>query len=142
MCMHCGCRRHALVVRYMAEHDDVWRALRGLQHAADARDEAAVLAILREMAPALIEHNRNEEIALFPTVAGTGKYVGLVRELTDDHAYFVDAIAQIEAGDLAEVAPFVRRLKDHIFSENNGLFAGAEFVLSAEQWDAIHTATP
>ncbi len=142
MCMHCGCRRHQLIARYMREHDEVYGGLRALQQAGETHDAARVAALIAEIAPALIEHNENEEIALFPAVRSTGKYGGLVQELMDDHVYFVEASAAIEAGDLAEVTPFVRRLKDHIFSENNGIFPGAEFVLSAEQWEAVHAATP
>lgn len=142
MCMQCGCRAHPLIVRYMAEHDEVLAGLRVLERAADAGDVATATATAHEIAPALIEHNQNEEIALFPAVSSTGSYVDLVEELTRDHGYLRETIPLIEAGDLSLVPTFVRRLRAHIHNENNGLFPGAEFTLSAQQWESVQAATP
>ncbi len=142
MCMQCGCRNHALIVRYMNEHRDVIAELTVLQRAADDGDVDAVRATAQTIAPVLIEHNRSEEVALFPTVRATGKYVDLVDELVADHAYLATTIRAIGAGDAGLVTEFVRRLRNHIHSEDNGIFPGAEFVLKPAQWEDIEAATP
>ncbi|TVT17322.1 hemerythrin domain-containing protein [Amycolatopsis rhizosphaerae] len=141
MCEYCGCQSITAIAELTAEHDHV-AGLISLVREARARGDAAGMARLaREIATVLGPHTQVEEQGLFPALEGDfGEHVA---SLTAEHRRIEAVLDEAAAGTPADPAwpdrlmAVLHVLREHILTEQDGVFPAALGFLGTEDWAAV-----
>ncbi len=132
MCTYCGCHELTFIGRLAAEHDALIEQSGDLRRAGEAGDGPAARRAVEALGALLTPHTREEEAGLFAELSGVEGFAEHVESLCAEHTDLDADLAQIGAGDLGRVDPFLLRLRRHIDREENGLFPAAAIALDAD----------
>lgn len=142
MCSYCGCESIELIGRFMAEHVEIVNATGHLRQAQERGDASAATTAARALGALLGPHTRTEERGLFHLLARDQTFASEVRALCAEHTVLEATLAQVESGDLSQIAGFIGDLREHINREENGLFPAAAIALDGPDWEELQLLTP
>lgn len=142
MCSYCGCESIGVIGRFMAEHDELINLSGPFLRAAADEDATALEAAAHRIEHLLTPHTRAEEAGLFDLLRREEHIADHIDELCAEHSSLDTQLAAVRAGDFAEAADFVKRLRNHMDREDNGLFPAAAIALDGPAWEAVDAQTP
>lgn len=142
MCSYCGCRSITVIGRFSEEHDEIVDAAGELRRAAERADLEELRARVHDLGHLLHSHTASEEHGLFGELRQDPEFTEHVDRLCSEHADLDARLEAIGGGDVSGVGEFIRRLRDHIDREENGLFPAAAIAIDGPGWERVSARTP
>lgn len=135
MCDHCGCREITPIHRLMAEHEMLLDLAGEVRGALARGDTPAASTIFAELTKKLRPHMHAEEHGLFAVMRGLGEFCDHIDWLETEHA---DLTAKLTGPfSVKMVLDVCDRLREHIHSEEYGLFPFALAGLGGDDWASV-----
>ncbi|TNC20488.1 hemerythrin domain-containing protein [Amycolatopsis alkalitolerans] len=138
MCEYCGCQALPQIADLTAEHDRVVALISRVRTSGDAAEMAE---LAREIAAVLAPHTAVEEEGLFPALSG--EFGEHVEALTAEHRQIEAVLAEAAHGVPGDPAwpgrllGALHVLREHILTEQDGVFPAALGFLSTGDWAAV-----
>ncbi|MEU8118039.1 hemerythrin domain-containing protein [Spirillospora sp. NPDC049024] len=139
MCEYCGCQAIESIGRLTDEHELVVDLIGEVRSARRAGDRALMSALAGRIAAVLGPHTAVEEQGLFPAMAGDfpDHIDALVHEHRLVEAALSEAAQAVEPGGEDRLLDALHVLRQHILTEQDGVFPAALANLATAQWEAI-----
>lgn len=141
MCEYCNCQAIPAIATLTEEHDDALDHIRAATAAIHSGDARQLQDSCSQLAALLGPHTAVEEQALFPAMRVD--FPDQMRDLYRDHEVIDCALAEAtSAGDRSagweqRLEAALRRLREHIHKEQDGVFPAALSTLTTAQWEQL-----
>ncbi|HKS49863.1 MAG TPA: hemerythrin domain-containing protein [Amycolatopsis sp.] len=141
MCEYCGCQALTAIAELTAEHDHVVALISQVRTAHRDGDAARMAELAREIAVVPGPHTVVEEDGLFPALAG--EFAEHVTALRAEHRQIEAVLGEAATGVPREpgwpdrLLTVVGVLREHILTEQDGVFPAALGFLSVEDWAVV-----
>lgn len=138
MCEYCGCQALPAIADLTAEHDQVVALISRVRTSTSVAEMAE---LARAIAGVLAPHTVVEEQGLFPAL--TGEFADHITALTTEHRQIERVLAEAAhrvPDDPAwpdRLRAALQVLREHILTEQDGVFPAALGSLANEDWAAI-----
>lgn len=140
MCEHCGCETFGPIQDLHADHERILQAIDRIDDQLTGGDGSALTREVKALLTLMRTHNGKEEAGIYTMlIENDPRYVAslaLEHQLIDND---LRASAHTSEGR-ARVARAVRRLRDHIFMEEQDTYPYAFQTLSTAQWHFVDDA--
>ena len=135
MCSYCGCQSISVIARFTAEHEDIINASGELLKVIPAGTQQSAAAAVTQMRNLLDPHTSNEERTLFAELSLQAEFTEHLAQLCSEHRDLDTQLAGLRVGDTEALHRFYDLLREHINTEENGLFPAAAIALDGHAWD-------
>lgn len=142
MCEYCGCQSLPAISLLTREHDHVAGLISRVRAAHERGDVAELAALATRIATVLAPHTAVEEQGLFPALAG--EFADQVDRLSGEHREIEQVLGEAAGGGVPadpgwpdRLMAALRQLREHILTEQDGVFPAALSRLEPDEWDAV-----